>query len=54
MGVNQCEFKERLSKTINDVLEARRFAKEHNLLNTEEYLAFEDILNVISTMDPEA
>ncbi len=52
MAVDQTEFQNRLDTVICSILEIRNFAKKYDLINSEEYLDFEDKLNKISTMDP--
>lgn len=37
---------------IDQIFVMREFAKQHNLIHSQEYIDFEDKLNAISTMDP--
>lgn len=46
------QFMQIIGEALQKVAEARLFAKERNLLNTQEYLNFEDDLNAVSIADP--
>lgn len=41
-----------IGTALDAVASTRLYAKEWSLLNTQEYLDFEDTLNKFSTMDP--
>ncbi len=46
------QFIQIIGEALQKVAETRMFAKERELLNTKEYLDFEDELNSISVADP--
>ena len=46
------QFMQIIGEALQKVAEVRLFAKERNLLNTQEYLNFEDDLNAVSIADP--
>ena len=43
---------ELIGKAIQAVSEVRHYAQDINLLNSQDYLNFEDALNLISVADP--
>lgn len=56
-SVDNKDFNQQLTDMLNDVIAkvyaVRSYAKQHNLIHSQEYINFEDTLNAISTMDPQ-